>query len=171
MRFRRVWAARARGSPGSTRAWPPTSCVWQRPLREACRWELAWRGPRSPRASLWGTLGRGPVQSAAALAALDVIESEGLVYRALVAGRRLMSALADLWPGAEVRGRGLLIAVEFSTDVANEIVERALGAGLILNATGPETLRLAPPLVISNDELERGLAILEEVSDAILTTT
>ena len=117
------------------------------------------------------TFGGGPVQSAAALAALDVIESEGLVYRALVAGRRLMSALADLWPGAEVRGRGLLIAVEFSADVANEIVERALGAGLILNATGPQTLRLAPPLVISNDELERGLAILEEVSDAILTTT
>ncbi len=117
------------------------------------------------------TFGGGPVQSAAALATLDVIESEGLVYGALVAGRRLMSALGDLWPGAEVRGRGLLIAVEFSTDVAHEIVERALGAGLILNATGPETLRLAPPLVITNDELERGLAILEEVADAVLTTT
>ncbi len=117
------------------------------------------------------TFGGGPVQSAAALATLDVIESEGLVYRALVAGRRLMSALTDLWPGAEVRGRGLLIAVEFSTDVANEIVERALGAGLVLNATGPNTLRLAPPLVITNDELEQGLAILEEVADAVLTTT
>ncbi|CAN5563400.1 acetylornithine transaminase [soil metagenome] len=117
------------------------------------------------------TFGGGPVQSAAALATLDVIESEGLVYRALVAGRRLMSALTDLWPGAEVRGRGLLIAVEFSTDVANEIVERALGAGLVLNATGPSTLRLAPPLVITNDELEQGLGILEEVADAVLTTT
>ena len=117
------------------------------------------------------TFGGGPVQSSAALATLDVIESEGLVYRALIAGRRLMSALGDLWPGEEVRGRGLLIAVEFSTDVANEIVERALDAGLVLNATGPRTLRLAPPLVITNDELERGLAILEEVADAVLTTT
>lgn len=117
------------------------------------------------------TFGGGPVQSAAALATLDVIESEGLVYRALVAGRRLMSALTDLWPGAEVRGRGLLIAVEFSTDVANEIVERALGAGLVLNATGPSTVRLAPPLVITNDEIERGLAVLEEVADAVLAKT
>ena len=82
-----------------------------------------------------------------------------------------MSALTDLWPGAEVRGRGLLIAVEFSNDVANEIVERALGAGLVLNATGPSTVRLAPPLVITNDEIERGLAVLEEVADAVLTKT
>jgi acetylornithine/N-succinyldiaminopimelate aminotransferase len=117
------------------------------------------------------TFGGGPVQSSAALATLGVIESEGLVYRALIAGRRLMSALGDLWPGAEVRGRGLLIAVEFSTDVANEIVARALDAGLVINATGPNTLRFAPPLVITNDELERGLAILEEVADAVLTTT
>ena len=117
------------------------------------------------------TFGGGPVQSAAALATLDVIESDGLVYRALVTGRRLMSDLAELWPEAEVRGRGLLVAVEFSSDVATEIVERALGAGLILNATGPNTLRFAPPLVITHEELDRGLAILEEVADAVLTTT
>jgi acetylornithine/N-succinyldiaminopimelate aminotransferase len=117
------------------------------------------------------TFGGGPVQSAAALATLEVIESEGLIYRALVAGRRLMSDLAGLWQGAEVRGRGLLIAVEFSGDVANEIVERALGAGLVLNATGPRTLRIAPPLVITNEELDRGLAILEEVADEVLATT
>ena len=117
------------------------------------------------------TFGGGPVQSAAALATLDVIESDGLVYRALVTGRRLMSDLAGLWPEAEVRGRGLLVAVEFSSGVATEIVERALGAGLVLNATGPNTLRFAPPLVITHEELDRGLAILEEVADAVLTTT
>ena len=117
------------------------------------------------------TFGGGPVQSAAALATLDVIESEGLVYRALVAGRSLMTDLSRMWPGAEVRGRGLLIAVEFPGEVANEIVERALRAGVVVNATGPSTLRFAPPLVITNDELERGLGILEEVADAVLTTT
>ena len=117
------------------------------------------------------TFGGGPVQSAAALATLDVIESDGLVYSALVTGRRLMSDLADLWPGAEVRGRGLLVAVEFSSDVATEIVERALGAGLVLNATAPNTLRFAPPLVITNEQLDQGLALLEEVADAVLTTT
>ena len=51
------------------------------------------------------TFGGGPVQSAAALATLDVIESEGLVYRAHVTGRRLMSDSRGLWPGAEVRGQ------------------------------------------------------------------
>ncbi len=117
------------------------------------------------------TFGGGPVQSAASLATLDVIETEGLVYRALVTGRRLMSDLANLWPGAEVRGRGLLIAVEFASDVATEIVERALGAGLVLNATSPNTLRFAPPLVITNEQLDRGLVLLEEVADAVLTTT
>jgi acetylornithine/N-succinyldiaminopimelate aminotransferase len=117
------------------------------------------------------TFGGGPVQSAAALATLEVIESEGLIYRALVAGRRLMSHLGDLWPGAEVRGRGMLSAVEFSSEVAHEIVDRALGAGLVLNATGPRTLRFAPPLVITNEELDHGLAILEEVADEVLTTT
>jgi len=117
------------------------------------------------------TFGGGPVQSAAALATLDVIESDGLVYRALVTGRRLMSDLADMWPGAEVRGRGLLVAVEFSSDVATEIVERALGAGLVLNATSPNTLRFAPPLVITNEQLDDALAILEEVADAVLTKT
>jgi acetylornithine aminotransferase len=82
-----------------------------------------------------------------------------------------MSDLAEMWPGAEVRGRGLLVAVEFSNDVASEIVERALEAGLVLNATSPNTLRFAPPLVITNEQLDDALATLEEVADAVLTTT
>jgi acetylornithine aminotransferase len=82
-----------------------------------------------------------------------------------------MSDLAEMWPGAEVRGRGLLVAVEFSSDVATEIVERALGAGLVLNATSPNTLRFAPPLVITNEQLDDALATLEEVADAVLTKT
>ncbi|MGH2750702.1 MAG: acetylornithine transaminase [Actinomycetota bacterium] len=117
------------------------------------------------------TFGGGPVQSAAALATLDVIESEGLVERAARAGGRLESALGEVFPGAEVRGRGLLLAVEFSSEIANEIVRRALGAGLILNATAANTLRFAPPLVITDDELERGLHILQEVTDAVHATT
>ena len=117
------------------------------------------------------TFGGGPVQSAAALATLDVIESEGLVQRAKAAGERLSSGLKELFPEAEVRGRGLLVAVELASDAAAEIVERALRAGLVLNATSPNTLRLAPPLVISDEEIDGGLAILEEVGGAVLATT
>lgn len=116
------------------------------------------------------TFGGGPVQSAAALATLDVIESEGLVQRAKVAGERLSTGLRALFPEAEVRGRGLLVAVELNGDAATEIVERALTAGLMLNATSPNTLRLAPPLVITDEELDRGLAILGEVAGEVLTS-
>ncbi|MGH2828206.1 MAG: acetylornithine transaminase [Actinomycetota bacterium] len=117
------------------------------------------------------TFGGGPVQSAAAIATIDVIESEGLVQRAKAAGERLSSGLGELFPEAEVRGRGLLVAVEFASDAAAEIVERALVAGLVLNATSSSTLRIAPPLVISDEEIDSGLAILEEVAGAVLATT
>jgi acetylornithine/N-succinyldiaminopimelate aminotransferase len=117
------------------------------------------------------TFGGGPVQCAAALATLDVIESEGLVQRAKAASERLSSGLGELFPQGEVRGRGLLVAVEPASDAAAEIVERALVAGLVLNATSSSTLRIAPPLVISDEEIDSGLAILEEVAGAVLATT
>jgi acetylornithine/N-succinyldiaminopimelate aminotransferase len=116
------------------------------------------------------TFGGGPVQSAAALATLDVIESEGLVQRAKVAGERLSTGLRERFPQAEVRGLGLLMAVELNADAATEIVERALAGGLVLNATSPNTLRLAPPLVITDEEIDRGLAILKELAGAVFTS-
>jgi len=117
------------------------------------------------------TFGGGPVQSAAALATLGVIKTEGLVRRAHVAGARLTGMLSEAFPDAEVRGRGLLLALEFERDVAHDIVERALGAGLVLNATSPTTLRICPPLVITDEELDHGFEILKEVTGAVLSTT
>jgi acetylornithine aminotransferase len=117
------------------------------------------------------TFGGGPVQSAAALATLEVIKAEGLVRRAHVAGARLVAMLSAAFPDAAVRGRGLLLALEFERDVAHDIVEGALGAGLVLNATSPTTLRICPPLVITDQELDHGFEILKEVTGAVLSTT
>jgi acetylornithine/N-succinyldiaminopimelate aminotransferase len=102
------------------------------------------------------TFGGGPVQCAAALAVLEVIEREGLIERATVAGNALRAGLGALFGAENVRGAGLLIGV-------TDVVDAALYRGLLLNMTSSEVLRLCPPLVITDDEIDRGLTIIEEV--------
>jgi 4-aminobutyrate aminotransferase-like enzyme len=62
----------------------------------------------------------------------------------------------------EVRGLGLLLGAELDRD-AGAVVAAALEAGLVVGTAGPTTLRLTPPLTISTDELDQGLALLREV--------
>jgi acetylornithine/N-succinyldiaminopimelate aminotransferase len=106
------------------------------------------------------TFGGGPVQAAAALAVLDVIGEEGLVERARVAGRRLGAGLREVFDNREVRGRGLMIAVDLGGDVAREVAERALLRGLLVNDATPSVLRLTPPLVISNAQIDEAVGLL-----------
>jgi acetylornithine aminotransferase len=106
------------------------------------------------------TFGGGPVQAAAALTVLDVIEEEGLVERARVAGRRLEGGLRDVFGGNEVRGRGLMMAVDLGRDVAHDVAERALQQGLLVNDATPSVLRLTPPLVISGGQIDEAVGIL-----------
>jgi acetylornithine/N-succinyldiaminopimelate aminotransferase len=109
------------------------------------------------------TFGGGPVQAAAALAVLDVIEEEGLVERARGAGRRLGAGLREVFANREVRGRGLMIAVDLGGDVAREVAERALLRGLLVNDATPSVLRLTPPLVISNAQIDEAVGLLGDV--------
>jgi acetylornithine/N-succinyldiaminopimelate aminotransferase len=110
------------------------------------------------------TFGGGPVQSAAALAVLDVISTEGLVERAETAGRTLMEGLVKIVPdGAVVRGRGLMIGIALPGPDAFELTEKALSGGLLINNATPDVLRLVPPLTINDEEIERALWGLEEV--------
>ena len=110
------------------------------------------------------TFGGGPVQSAAALAVLDVIEADGLVERAETAGAMLMEGLAKIVPeGAVVRGRGLMIGIALPTPDASALTEKALRHGLLINNATPDVLRLVPPLVITDEEIESALWGLEEV--------
>ena len=110
------------------------------------------------------TFGGGPVPCAAALAVLDVIESEGLVARSADAGERLIAALSSATAGnkavGEIRGLGLLIAIELAGDWAAEIVGKALAEGLVVNNVAPNAVRLAPPLIVSDDQIEYAVEIL-----------
>lgn len=115
------------------------------------------------------TFGGGPVQCAAALATLQVIESEQLVARAASAGERLKKGLSAIVGGrGTVRGPGLLIGVQLDHPGARQIAEAALEAGLLVNDATPEVVRLCPPLVITDDEIDEALESLESVFGAVL---
>jgi acetylornithine/N-succinyldiaminopimelate aminotransferase len=111
------------------------------------------------------TFGGGPVQSAAALATLRVIENEGLVERAEALGRYARARLEDVFGAARVRGRGLLIGIELETPTARDLATAALDAGVLVNDCTPTVVRLAPPLVISEGDLDDALTVLEKVWD------
>jgi acetylornithine/N-succinyldiaminopimelate aminotransferase len=113
------------------------------------------------------TFGGGPVQSAAALAVLDVIETEGLSARAAASGRRLRAALGEIFGPASVRGRGLLIGVDLGRPAAREVAERALGRGLLINDATADVIRLAPPLVIGDGEIDEVIETMREVAGEI----
>jgi len=106
------------------------------------------------------TFAGGPVVSAAAHAALDVIDDERLLACVREQGERLLEGLRELPSVVSVRGRGLMIAAEIAAG-APEIARRALlEQRLIINATGPTTLRFLPPLIVTADEVDDALGRL-----------
>jgi predicted acetylornithine/succinylornithine family transaminase len=113
------------------------------------------------------TFAGGPVQCAAGLAVLDVIDDEDLLAGVRELGERLRHALAELPGVVEVRGRGLMLAFELDPEHrpgAADIVARALREQrLVLNATGPTTVRLLPPLVIDQAQADDAIARLRAV--------
>lgn len=112
------------------------------------------------------TFGGGPVQCAAALATLDVIEEEGLVERAATLGARLLEELTGIF-GDGVRGLGLLVGVELSVPLAQELAAEALERGLLINNATASVIRLCPPLIISDDDVTEAVQILGEAWHAI----
>ncbi|MGH7628006.1 MAG: acetyl ornithine aminotransferase family protein [Gemmatimonadales bacterium] len=119
------------------------------------------------------TFGGNPVSCAAALATLDIVE--GLLPHVRAMGDRLLSGMRRLqerYPViGDVRGRGLMIGVEFVKDRATRephpelverLTERAFQEGLLLLGAGKSVIRLAPPLVLDEYDVDTGLAILDE---------
>jgi len=101
------------------------------------------------------TFAGGPVPCAAAHAVLDVVEDPGLLARVRALGERLAAGLAALPGVVDVRGRGLMLACDFADGGAPELVRRALiDQRLVVNATGPATLRLLPPLTIGDEHVD-----------------
>jgi acetylornithine aminotransferase len=110
------------------------------------------------------TFAGNPVACAAALAVLDTIAGEGLLDRATTVGDRIREGVADHPHVTQVRGRGLLLGIDLTLD-APHVVAIARSHGFLVNATGPHTLRLAPPLVIGDDDVAAFLAAWPAILD------
>ena len=106
------------------------------------------------------TFAGGPVVAAAALAALEQTCSEDLLARVRERGVSLAHGLARLPHVVAVRGRGLMLACELDVSAPDVMRHALLDERLIVNATGPATLRLLPPLTLSEQEIEDALGRL-----------
>ena len=103
------------------------------------------------------TFGGNPVCAAASLAVLDTIESEGLLDRTTKLGERLKEGVSHPHV-TEVRGRGLLVGVSLDAERSKQVAAAALAAGFIVNDCTPDRIRLAPPLVLTEEQVEEFLS-------------
>jgi acetylornithine/N-succinyldiaminopimelate aminotransferase len=114
------------------------------------------------------TFGGNAVATASALAVIATIESDDLLGHVTRVGDQLRRGLADHPQVTDVTGRGLLVGIVLREPVAVEAQKAALAAGLILNNATPDRLRLAPPLILSEDQAADAVtgirAVLDEVS-------
>jgi acetylornithine/N-succinyldiaminopimelate aminotransferase len=108
------------------------------------------------------TFAGGPVACAAALVALEICSEPDLLAHVLAMGERLSAALEELPFVASVRGRGLLIGAELGVGTsAIELARRALlEERLVVNATGPSSLRMEPPLIVTEDQIDEAIVRL-----------
>jgi acetylornithine/N-succinyldiaminopimelate aminotransferase len=113
------------------------------------------------------TFGGNPVAAIAGLAVIAVIERDGLLDHVTAMGEHLTSAVDQLAHPLiiGVRGRGLLRGIVFAEPVAAAVSDAALDAGFIVNAPGPQVLRLAPPLVVTAGQLDTFVAALPGLLD------
>jgi acetylornithine/succinyldiaminopimelate/putrescine aminotransferase len=104
------------------------------------------------------TFAGGPVICRAALEALDICSDPALLTSVHELGERLRAGLSVLPGVARVRGRGLMVGIDLAAGGAPELARRALlEQRLVVNATGPATIRLEPPLVVSEGEIDEAL--------------
>jgi predicted acetylornithine/succinylornithine family transaminase len=109
------------------------------------------------------TFGGNPLACATALAVLNVIERDGLVGHAAEMGELLHGVLEDLG-GKQVRGLGLMQAVEFAEPKAKAFQQACLDSGLIVNAVDDHSVRLVPPLIITAAEIDRAHSTMQKAA-------
>ncbi len=114
------------------------------------------------------TFGGNPVSCAAALAVLDTIEREDLCGHAKRAGERIATGVTNLGHPLvdHVRGAGLMIGVVLTAPVSTEVERVARDHGFLVNAPAPHVVRLVPPLILSDEQVDTFLAALPAILDA-----
>ncbi|MCB1876433.1 MAG: aspartate aminotransferase family protein [Chromatiales bacterium] len=114
------------------------------------------------------TFGGNPLACAAALAVVKEVADGGLVERAAELGERMLNGFRDRLTGrsgvVDLRGKGLMIGIQLGRP-CTELVKQALSQGLLINVTAGSTIRLLPPLILSDAEADQ---IVEGVSDLVL---
>ncbi|GAA2437651.1 acetylornithine transaminase [Streptomyces macrosporus] len=115
------------------------------------------------------TFGGNPVVCAAALAVLDTIADEGLLDHVKRVGGRLRDAIRALGHPLvdQVRGAGLLLGIVLTEPVAPQVQQFAQDAGFLVNAVAPDVVRLAPPLIIGEGEVDALVRSLPDILDAV----
>ncbi|MFF2496353.1 acetylornithine transaminase [Agromyces sp. NPDC058064] len=115
------------------------------------------------------TFGGNPLATAVANAVLGEIESSGLVENARTRGAQLRERILELDSPlvAGVRGRGLLIGIGLTEPVAGHLVAAAMDEGLIVNAANDATIRMAPPLIIGDAEIDEFVERFSRALDAV----
>jgi acetylornithine aminotransferase len=125
------------------------------------------------------TYGGNPLVCRTALAVIDTLEKENLAHRAAELGARIMAGFEDKLAGldgiTEIRGRGLLLAIELDRP-CGELVKLALAldkeqAGLLINVTAEQVVRLLPPLIISDAEADQLVTQLSDIIRQFLAST
>ncbi|MDR2491893.1 MAG: aminotransferase class III-fold pyridoxal phosphate-dependent enzyme [Coriobacteriales bacterium] len=109
------------------------------------------------------TFGGSPLAVAAAHATLDELEARDVASSVTRVGACLAEALQQCALVTEVRGRGLMLAAQLAVPVAQEAADAALAAGLVVNAIGDSILRLLPPLICTEADVDEALEILDGV--------
>lgn len=128
---------------------------------------VAWRGELGslPRGSHGSTFGGNPLACAASIATIMTLQEENLVTRAAEIGNAFMDSLRelDLTQVREVRGHGLMIGLQLRGRVTPILQSLQMDYGILALPAGANVLRLLPPLIITEDELDRIRAALQEL--------
>lgn len=109
------------------------------------------------------TFGGNPVSCAAGLAAIEEIEKNSLNEKALELGEFLKNELLKIEGVTEVRGRGLLLGIVLNQDWAKEIANFLMAKGVLVNAPNANTIRIAPPLIVTKTQCTKFVKIFAEV--------
>jgi len=125
--------------------------------RDVCCFEYGDQG---------GTFCGNPLMAAVGCAIVDAVTTPGFLERVAQAGNHLASRLRDLsrrHGGGEVRGKGLLLALNLGRDIATEVADAAMARGLLVNAPRPDSLRFMPALTVTDEEIDLMIDLLDGV--------
>jgi acetylornithine/N-succinyldiaminopimelate aminotransferase len=118
-----------------------------------------------------GTFGGNPLACAVGVAVMNYLLDNDIVGNAQKTGVYLMAKLNELKSKysfiTDVRGKGLLLAVEFNNEIGQKILDACVENGLLVNRVKPNAIRLMPPLIIGNKEVDEAIGVLDTVFSKI----